>query len=129
MSFISVAILLMTLLQFSSFDCFISDLIFIRLSPCIFYCKLCYLINVVGSDAIFLEVNKLDFCCLMVNPLYLVGSGVSTLFLSLDIWPPVTAGINLFLIVLSRGSGKWRIFGMFLRKQSSLFLNPLVNAE
>ena len=65
----------------------------------------------------------------MANPSYLVGSGVSTLSLSLDIWPPVTAGINLFLIVLSRGSGKWRILRIFLRKQSSLFLNLLLNAE
>ena len=38
-------------------------------------------------------------------------------------------GINLFLIVLSRGSSKWRMFGMVLRKQLSLLLNPVVNAE
>ena len=43
--------------------------------------------------------------------------------------PPVTVGIILFLIVLSRGSSKWRMFGIVIRKYLSLFLNPLANAK
>ena len=37
---------------------------------------------------------------------YLVGREISTLSLALHIGHAVTAGINLFLIVLSRGSSK-----------------------
>ena len=40
----------------------------------------------------------------MTNPPYLVGREISALSLSLHIWHPVTAGINLLLIVLPRGS-------------------------
>ena len=65
----------------------------------------------------------------MVNPLYLVGKEISTLSLSLQMWPQVTAGINLFQIDLSRGSTKWRMFGIILRKWLSLFFNPLENAK
>ena len=65
----------------------------------------------------------------MVNTPYLVSRETSTLTFSLHMWSPVTAGINLFLIVLSRGSSKWQMFRMVLRKKFSLLLNPLENAE
>ena len=53
----------------------------------------------------------------MANPPYLAGREISTLSLSLHMWHlVVTAGTNLFLIVLSRGSNKWWMFGMVLRK-------------
>ena len=38
---------------------------------------------------------------------YQVNREISTLSLSLHKWHPVTAGVNLFHIVLSRGSSKW----------------------
>ena len=50
------------------------------------------------------------------GPQYLVGRATSTHSLSLDMWHPVTAGINLFQVVLSAGSCKWRMFGIVLRK-------------
>ena len=52
----------------------------------------------------------------MVNPPCLVSREISTLSLSLQMWHPFTAGINLFLIVLSRDSSKWEMFGMVLRQ-------------
>ena len=52
----------------------------------------------------------------MANPPYLVGREITTLSLSLHMWHPVTAGIDLLLIVLSKGGSKWRMFGMVLRK-------------
>ena len=62
-------------------------------------------------------------------PPYLVGREISTLSLSLIMWPPVTAEINLFLAVLSRGSTKWWMFGIVLRKLLSLFSNQQANTE
>ena len=52
----------------------------------------------------------------MGNLPYLVSREISTLPLSLHMWHPVTVEINLFLIVISRGSSKWRMFGTVLRK-------------
>ena len=40
-------------------------------------------------------------------PIHLASREISTLSLSLHKWHLVTAGINLFLIVLSKGSSKW----------------------
>ena len=65
----------------------------------------------------------------MANSPYLVGREISTVSLSLDMWHPFTAGITLFLIAFSRGSSKWRMFGMVLRNMLSLLLNPLANNE
>ena len=65
----------------------------------------------------------------MANPPYQVGREIITLSLSLRKWYPVTARMNLFQIVLSRGSSKWRMFGMVLRKYLSLLLNPVANAK
>ena len=58
---------------------------------------------------------------------YQVEREISTISLSLHKWHPVTAVINLFHIVLSKGSSKWRMFGMVLRKYLSLLLNPVAN--
>ena len=52
----------------------------------------------------------------MANPPYLIDRGISTLSLLWHMWHPVTAGINLFQIVLSRSSSKWWVFEMVLRK-------------
>ena len=52
----------------------------------------------------------------MVNTPYHIGRETSTLPLSLHMWSPVTARINLFLIVLSRGSRQWGMFEMVLKK-------------
>ena len=40
-------------------------------------------------------------------PIHLASREISTLSLSLHKWHLVTAGINLFLIVLSKGSSRW----------------------
>ena len=58
---------------------------------------------------------------------YQVEREISTISFPLHKWHPVTAGINLFHIVLSKGSSKWRMFGMVLRKYLSLLLNPVAN--
>ena len=63
------------------------------------------------------------------DPPYLVGREISTFPLSFHMWHPVTPGINLFQIVLSRGSSKWQMFGMVLTKKLGLLLNPLANAK
>ena len=47
---------------------------------------------------------------------YLVGREISALSWSLHMWHPVTAGIKLFLIVLSQCSSKWQKSGMVFRK-------------
>ena len=52
----------------------------------------------------------------MANPPYLVGKEIVTRSLSLHMWHPFTAGTDLFLIVLSRSSSKWQMFGMVLKK-------------
>ena len=103
-------------LYFSSTDFFISVLSFFRLSSIISYA--------VSSDVILLE-----FINSIANPSYQVGREISTLSLSLREWHPVTAGITLFQIVLSRGSSRWWMFGVVLRKYLSLLLNLVANAK
>ena len=130
-SFISVINFSMKFLYFSSIDFFISVLSFFRLSTITFYSKH-FCVNDVSSD--FVGVNKFNFHCFIKywNGQSTVPGGgrqISTLSLPLHMWHPVAAGINLFPIVLSRGSSKWRMFGMVLRKQLSLLLNPLPNAK
>ena len=129
LSFISVVNRSMTFLYFPSTDFFTSVLSFFRLSLILSYA--------VSSDVILMEfitsVSAVLRCSAwnigIANPPYLVGRKISTLSLSLHMWHTVTAGINLFQIVLSGGSSIWRVFGMVLRKQLSLLLNPLVNAK
>ena len=116
LSFISVVNRSMTFLYFPSTDFFTSVLSFFRLSLILSYA--------VSSDVILLEfitsVSAVLRCSAwntgIANPRNLVGRKISTLSLSLHTWHTVTAGINLFQIVLSGGSSIWRMFGMVLRK-------------
>ena len=61
-------------------------------------------------------INSISANIGMANPSYLVGREMSTLSVTLHIWHPVIAGIKLFLIVLSRSSSKWRMYGIVLGK-------------
>ena len=83
MSLISVVILSVTFLYFSSLGLFILLLSFFRLSWCISYCKLCCLISVVSSDVILVEfinsIRAVSRNIEMANPPYLVGRKISTL--------------------------------------------------
>ena len=85
-----------------------------------FYCTVTFLINAVSSDVILLEfinwVSAVSLNIGMANPPYLFDRKIATLSLSLHMWHLVTAGINLFLIVFSRSSSKWWMFGKVLRK-------------
>ena len=65
----------------------------------------------------------------MPNPPYVVGREISSVSLSLHMWPPIEVEINLSLIVFSRGSSKRKMFGMVLRKPFRLLSNPLTNAK
>ena len=56
----------------------------------------------------------------MANPLYVVGREIGAVSLSLNMWHTFTAGIDLFLIVLSRDSSKRQMFETILRKYLSL---------
>ena len=117
-SFISVVTLSMTLCIFlllTSLSQFWVSLDYLWLCRAVNF-----FINAVSSDVILLEfinlISAVSWNIGMVNPPYLVGTEIRILSLSLHMWHPVTAGINFFLIVLSRGSSKWRMFGMVFRK-------------
>ena len=110
LSFIPVVNISMAFLYFSSIEFSISVLTFLS--------QLSY---AESSDVILLEfINSISSASLNIgmanDPQYLVGRAISTISLSLHVWNPVTAGINLFQVVLSRGSSEWRMFGIVLRK-------------